>query len=289
METLIDLLYKKREDLIDVLTPCDNVEYSTSVYNFRDKYGIVRTSINHLLRGDTPGIQTAADKHSYFLNRFKDVQPIKFQKLVIKSKYLHSKLPLLVEDSFGEMLCTPTALLSSKSQGIDSATNKTEYFLNKHNEILNPKYSYNNFKYITKKTKSIVGCPIHGEFKITPEKLSEGIGCFNCGVEKRIGKTRMINKNTYESTGLYVIELSNELEAFYKVGITSNTSTRFNPIKRYGYTVKIVYYEIFGRSKSLTYEKLFLEDFKKYKIQPKIRFEGDTECLSVNPLDYYYL
>lgn len=35
-------------------------------------------------------------------------------------------------------------------------------------------------------------------------------------------------------------------------------------------------------------EQTILEDFKDYKYIPKNKFTGYTECLSVNPVDFYY-
>ena len=35
-------------------------------------------------------------------------------------------------------------------------------------------------------------------------------------------------------------------------------------------------------------EQRFLEEFRKYKYIPKKHFTGHTECLTVNPINFYY-
>lgn len=45
-------------------------------------------------------------------------------------------------------------------------------------------YSYDKFNYINNSTKSIITCPIHGDFEQSPEKHKAGQGCKQCGIKK---------------------------------------------------------------------------------------------------------
>jgi hypothetical protein len=46
------------------------------------------------------------------------------------------------------------------------------------------KYSYNNFSYEGGKVPGYITCPIHGDFKQTPDAHKQGNGCQECGIAK---------------------------------------------------------------------------------------------------------
>ena len=69
-------------------------------------------------------------------------------------------------------------------------------------------------------TRMIVGCPIHGEFKITPHELLKGQGCKHCGIERRAEKRKLklydfITRSTIIHNGKYIYDLV-ELEDYNK-------------------------------------------------------------------------
>lgn len=53
-------------------------------------------------------------------------------------------------------------------------------FENKSSIVHNNKYLYYKSNYVNSKTKVIVVCPIHGDFKITPSNHLKGVGCTKC-------------------------------------------------------------------------------------------------------------
>ena len=59
----------------------------------------------------------------------------------------------------------------------------------KHNNF----YSYDKFEYINSHTKSIITCPIHGDFEQSPTNHLNGNGCPKCH------KDRLKNKNIFPS------------------------------------------------------------------------------------------
>lgn len=75
----------------------------------------------------------------------------------------------------------------------------------KHNNF----YSYDKFKYINAHTKSIITCPIHGDFEMSPTNHLSGCGCPKCKIDKLknefssnteefIEKARLIHGNKYD-------------------------------------------------------------------------------------------
>lgn len=70
-----------------------------------------------------------------------------------------------------------------------------EIFIKRAEKIHNKKYSYKKSKYIKAKSKIIITCSIHGDFKQTPDAhLRMKEGCPKCGVKKASAKcTKDIN------------------------------------------------------------------------------------------------
>lgn len=54
-------------------------------------------------------------------------------------------------------------------------------FIQKYEKKFGKKYSWEHFEYNGNKIKSIVTCPIHGDFEIRPNDLLNGTGCDYCG------------------------------------------------------------------------------------------------------------
>lgn len=58
-----------------------------------------------------------------------------------------------------------------------------EGFIECARKVHGNKYDYSKVKYINSSTDVCIICPIHGEFKQTPENHLEGKGCRECGLE----------------------------------------------------------------------------------------------------------
>ncbi len=56
----------------------------------------------------------------------------------------------------------------------------TEYFKIVSNQKHNNYYNYNQTNFISAKKQVIITCPIHGDFKQTPDSHLRGCGCFKC-------------------------------------------------------------------------------------------------------------
>lgn len=60
-----------------------------------------------------------------------------------------------------------------------------EEFINRAKQIHNNKFNYSKTKYINRRTKIIVTCPIHGDFEVLPGIHSRGHDCSKCAIENR--------------------------------------------------------------------------------------------------------
>lgn len=81
----------------------------------------------------------------------------------------------------------------------------TEEFIDRSQQIHNGKYSYDKVVYQGINTQVIITCPIHGDFKQTPNNHLQGSGCKKCmkekfsvGREKFIERSRKIHGDKYD-------------------------------------------------------------------------------------------
>lgn len=78
----------------------------------------------------------------------------------------------------------------------------TEDFIKRAKKVHGDKYDYSKTKYVNKRTKVIITCPIHGDFEQNPHNhISQKQGCPICGKEiarKRDGNYKNKRKTTEE-------------------------------------------------------------------------------------------
>lgn len=166
-------------------------------------------------------------------------------------------------------------------------TLSTEKFIQKAIEIHKDKYDYSETIYIHHKPKIIIRCKnCNTKFKQSPHHHLEGRGCKKCN--SRLGWTKTewlkICNNKKDCTPLvYIIRCFNEIEEFYKIGITSNSvCKRFKTKLEMPYSYEILK-EIKG-SPDFVYDKeIELHKlYKSYSYTPLISFAGETECFKIN-------
>ena len=82
-------------------------------------------------------------------------------------------------------------------------------FIEKSNKKYNNRYDYSKFVYIDNSTKSIIICPIHGEFKHSPSQhLNQINGCPDCSIIIVSDSIRKYDLNSF-------IEISNNRHNFF--------------------------------------------------------------------------
>jgi len=170
-------------------------------------------------------------------------------------------------------------------------------FIERANLIHENKYDYSKFCYKTHNTKSIIICPIHGEFiKRANDHLNGKQGCNQCSIlnyklpggytKNTIIKFKDIKSILYIANIFieYIANIFNEYESFYKIGVTiTSINERLKKLKDIGYTFKALLQCELYLPKAFYIEQLSLTQYSKYKYFPKYTFSGHTECLSIIP------
>ena len=160
----------------------------------------------------------------------------------------------------------------------------TDNFIKEAKLKHNNKYDYSKTKYKKSIEEVTIICPEHGIFKQTPHGHLKGQGCMKCsnlgkGWNKESFKNNCIKNNNGLGV-LYILYCFNELESFYKIGITSNdvkTRYRNSPIP---YNYKIIHEVHREPIKIYDMENKLLRALAKNSYKPLIPFTGQTECFT---------
>jgi hypothetical protein len=236
-----------------------------------------------LLIGNKPSIKSAVNKSEILSHRIKQLHPT----LMLLTFSDNIKDYIIVSDQHNiRYKISQDSLLQGRCPTIDSAISKNEYIKTKGNTIHDNKYNYTNLDYKNAKTKLSIICPIHGEFKQQLNAHINGSGCIKC--VKRKGGYNLTNwentaKNSknFDNFKLYIIEIWDSNEKFYKIGRTfTTTNFRFYGNTKLPYNYKIIK-EILGTPQEIfELEKLLHKQHKLYSYNPLKFFNGLTECFS---------
>ena len=102
----------------------------------------------------------------------------------------------------------------------DSQRKVFDDFKSKANLIHDNKYSYNSTDYVNNRTKIIITCPIHGEFKQIPSNHLRGKGCLYCGGTSKMDINSFIMKANEIHDNKYDYNLTEYVNSSDKVIIT---------------------------------------------------------------------
>lgn len=288
-------LEKKQPEVFDSLIFIGEYTGLHTSIVVKTKYGYCNTEPNNLLSGKIPKIKSAVDKNQYFLNYLKEKNNSLYERLEFCSKYESAYLPILVRDKYGLLQITPTKLLQNSLPTIDSAVDKTEYWINIAKEIHGDLYDYSKSIYTKSSNKIIITCKIHGDYSTkATNHTHKGNGCMLCAHEKsskrmsdtgswsRSGWIEKANKSKkFSGYKLYKIKCWNDNEEFHKIGITFNDlKTRFG--KNYmPYKYKIIdVVESDDGNYIWDLEKELHRKYKSFQYIPKIKFSGMYECFT---------
>lgn len=166
------------------------------------------------------------------MNLLKFKYPDIAQSLEPQSEYKKMKDKMLFKTKFGIVAITPDALLHGHIPSIRSAVNRKEYFKNQLMYLYDNKYDFEITSTDRHKGKVTLICPIHGKQIIDSDGIFLGIGCPKC------------NKDIQSSNVFYLIQLFNENESFFKLGIShykkNGKLSRFSDYKTLGYNIKVI-------------------------------------------------
>ena len=145
-------------------------------------------------------------------------------------------------------------------------------------------YDYSQVVYTVSTKRVKITCPQHGVFHQAPAHHLYGNGCKKCALEKRAAADQFgwADRGAGRLASLYFVRLFNQVESFYKIGVTfQSVENRFCRKALPGYK-----YEILAIHKSTNaaavynWEQSIIETFAHFQYKPKLYFVGETECFS---------
>lgn len=270
-------------------------DYSESIYEKNTKkikiicplHGVFYPIANNHLRGSrcpNCGELSRISKQSYTFQEINTKIKNIFPDLTVVG-YKNCNTPIIIQDSKNIKYKTYIySLLKGQYPSTKSVLDSTEFFINKAIKIHKNYYNYNKVNYIHNKTKVTITCPIHGDFKQTPNSHLNGTKCPHCKNSagyKRVQWIEFCNNKPNADPKVYIIRCFNNTEDFIKIGITSNTvDHRFKRHNKLPYKYEIL--KEIKNSAEIIYdkEKELHKKFYNYKYKPQISFAGETECFT---------
>lgn len=272
----------------------------TSIFKYlfvQTKYGIVRMQAAMIARGSQPTINASICYSEYWKNKVQERNNRMYNYLSIDKyngnfiaqcrkcgSHVSGKMKHHMTGGVG---CKNCPKIKTKN------TLTTQQFIDRCVSIFGiDRYDYSKSEYVTSEHKVKIVCKKHAqEFEQLPHDHYSGHeGCPKCNVVvKSILKGIRNQKELEQIKGLlYVLRLRRDEENFYKVGISSNFKYRLYSYKKCPYTIEVMNVIRGDMFEICNLEIEFLNTFKMFKYKPLIPFAGKTECLTVNPIDYWY-
>lgn len=170
----------------------------------------------------------------------------------------------------------------NKLPKINSSTKKLneETFKNKFYEKYGNKFILDNIEYVNYTTPIIVICPIHGEFKITPQKLMNGRGCSKCAKNYRYTTEEFINLANEKHNNKYSYEKTIYKSTHKNIIVTCPIHGDFNisPANH-----------LKGQGCPICNESHLEKEINNFLIENNIKFERQKrfKWLGLQSLDFY--
>ena len=236
------------------------------------------------------GIERTATKKTSnteeFISKAKKIHGNKYD--YSKVDYKDSKSNVIIGcPEHGDFPQTPDNHLSRQGCSICAGNYKksTEEFILQVRKIHGDKYDYSKVKYEGNKEKIIIGCSKHGDFTQKASHHLSGHGCDKCAREETELFSKWLEKNHDKPAYVYYFLMTNESEAFYKIGFSVQPETRARQLEiESGYTVEIL--NLFPGNAMSCYqsEQKLHKQFYEYNYIPEIYFAGSTECYYLDVL-----
>ena len=174
--------------------------------------------------------------------------------------------------------CTKCAREKNK----DACRKDNDYFINKAKLRHGDLYDYSLAEYTKATTKVKIICKTHGVFEQRPNDHYTS-GCPTCNHISTYSKSSYINNANKHHNGkatLYFIQVFDDVENFYKVGITVyDTNERFGNFNSMPYDFHEIYTVTDNASLIWDLEKYLFSKFSNYSYSPLCYFGGSIlEC-----------
>ncbi len=255
------------------------------------KYGYIFLKYESLLKNKTFRYSCGFNE-KFLINRFKEIhnntynyrlKGLKmFDKVSIECKK-HGVFSQRIGSHLEGRGCPKCATeIQSKNQ-----TRSHESFINAVRNIQKDKYDLSKVKYVDAKTKIILTCKLHGDFKVFPSAALRGGGCKDCALEGNNYNFNYWKNIRPKNKGiLYLLEFFNEKERFLKIGITCvSVEDRYKLKMDYSFN-KIIEIKSFDRRFIWDTEVYIKRKYKKHKFNPSSPFAGaKTEVFNYSKLE----
>lgn len=118
-----------------------------------------------------------------FIEKASKIHNDKYEYSLVKYKSTKQKINIIcpIHGEFQQVAATHLAGHGCNECKKDTLSLGIDNFINRANIMHNNKYNYRGVEYINTYSKIIITCPIHGDFKQTPQSHLRGNGCNVCG------------------------------------------------------------------------------------------------------------
>lgn len=160
----------------------------------------------------------------------------------------------------------------------------TKDFVERATEVHNGKYSYDKVSCESGQQRVVIICPNHGEFTQQVSSHLKGFGCNRCVVR---GYNRSRFTDISDVATLYIMKLYNNLERFYKIGITTKSVRERINNPKLPYECELIASLKIDSRRAFDFEKKMHRRFIKNNYIPSLSFHGKTECFLLNKTEVY--
>lgn len=249
-----------------------------------DKYGEMLSTSGNLLNNRTPDIKVAVDKTAYWKKMLLEKNSTyRSGEFWILGNYVGGHSSIAVENKYGKMTCTPSNLLQNRAPTIQSAIDKVSYWRKYIEDVRGALYYYTEANFKGTYNLVDIGCKVHGLFSQSPASHQQGTGCPKCA-EEELGFRRSVWIKGDKVGKLYIIKCTNDVEEFYKLGITKQTvKQRYHSKKAMPYekNLNVFLEEASDKGYIWDKERYLKRALKAFQYHPKINFGGAaTECFT---------
>lgn len=278
-------------------------DYSQAVYTLSKikiniicpQHGLFKQSPNAHLAGR--GCPKCAGVFEGDIERF-----IKAARAVHGGKYSYGKAVYTFNSKKIEIVCPehgPYFQCASNhlaGQGCPACVGKqkdTAVFIEQAQKAHGERYNYSLAEYSCADGLITIVCSTHGPFKQRAISHLRGHGCEKCSRQercKRWGAKQWAECQAGRKALLYVVQLEDNLEKFYKVGITfSSVKKRFSDMAKLYGVKELALYSSNDANFIHGLEATVKRDFKHIRYMPSKEFGGHTECYANSDLIIAFL
>ena len=274
------------ENVLDIEYPEDFSRDNRKI-RIKTKYGWATSYESNILRGHMPYVSFADNPLEYFKNILKDKQPEIYNNIEEFGNEL-TKYPnyrIKIKTKYGWFEVYTSNLMKGIMPTIRIVKDQEMFLIKKFKEIHGDEYDYSNLNFIDISSNVTIKCKVHGEFEQNPYVHLRGGGCPKCKRTGTFGRSRWVKmakqSKEFKAFQLYKIKCFNDIEEFYKVGITfQKISTRFRKGSLpYNYEI-IDIIESDDGNYIWDLEKSLHKKYASNQYIPKINFAGMYECFS---------